>query len=78
VATTGQSPNAPLGIADRFNPFGAQYLADPYPPLSEAREATPAFYSADLHHWRYAPIRMFARILVGAFIVLTHEGEIYA
>ncbi|HET7487370.1 MAG TPA: cytochrome P450 [Acidimicrobiales bacterium] len=44
----------------RFDPFGADYLADPYPQLAEAREAAPAFYSPALDHWvvtRYDDIR---------------------
>jgi cytochrome P450 len=44
---------------DRFDPFSADYLADPYPRLAEARAETPAFYAADLDMWvvsRYADI----------------------
>src|SRR3954453_15177370 len=37
-----------VGIAERFDPFGAEYLADPYPHLALAREATPVFYSPAL------------------------------
>ena len=40
-----------VGIAGRFDPFGPQYLADPYPHLAQARDATPAFYSPALDHW---------------------------
>ena len=49
-----------VAIAGQFDPFGAEYLADPYPHLARAREATPAFYSAPLDHWivtRYDDIR---------------------
>ncbi|MEA2829181.1 MAG: hypothetical protein QOG43_3620 [Actinomycetota bacterium] len=49
-----------VAIAGRFDPFGAEYLADPYPHLAEARDATPAFYSPPLDHWvvtRYDDIR---------------------
>ena len=49
-----------VAIAGRFDPFGAEYLADPYPHLALAREATPAFYSAPLDYWivtRYEDIR---------------------
>jgi len=51
-------------ITDRFDPFGADYLADPYPTLAIARDAAPAFYSADLDHWivtRYADVRHVLR-----------------
>jgi len=51
-------------IADRFDPFSADYLADPYPTLANARDAAPAFYSADLDHWvvtRYADVRHVLR-----------------
>jgi hypothetical protein len=51
-------------IADYFDPFGADYLADPYPTLAVARDAAPAFYSADLDHWvvtRYADVRHVLR-----------------
>jgi cytochrome P450 len=44
---------------DRFDPFSADYLADPYPQLTEARAETPVFYAADLDMWvvsRYADI----------------------
>jgi cytochrome P450 len=44
---------------DRFDPFSADYLADPYPRLAAARAETPAFYAADLDMWvvsRYADI----------------------
>jgi cytochrome P450 len=64
MAATRQSANAPLGIADRFDPFSAEYLAEPYPILSEAREAAPTFYSADLDHWmvtRYSDVREVLR-----------------
>ncbi len=50
----------PVAIARRFDPFGAEYLADPYPHLARARDATPAFYSPALDHWvvtRYDDIR---------------------
>jgi len=49
-----------VGIASRFDPFGAEYLDDPYPHLALAREATPVFYSPALDHWvvtRYDDIR---------------------
>jgi cytochrome P450 len=49
-----------VAIAGRFDPFGADYLADPYPHLAQARDATPAFYSPPLDHWvvtRYDDIR---------------------
>jgi len=53
-----------VGIADRFDPFSADYLADPYPMLADARDAAPVFYSADLDHWvvtRYADVRHVLR-----------------
>ena len=51
-------------IIDRFDPFTADYLADPYPTFAVARDAAPAFYSADLDHWvvtRYADVRYVLR-----------------
>ena len=47
-------------VDDRFEPFSAAYLADPYPALKHLRETAPAFYDADLDHWivtRYADVR---------------------
>ena len=44
---------------DRFDPFSADYLADPYPQLARARADAPVFYAADLDMWvvtRYADI----------------------
>jgi cytochrome P450 len=44
---------------DRFDPFSADYLADPYPHLARARADAPVFYAADLDMWvvsRYADI----------------------
>jgi len=31
-------------LGSRFDPLNADYLLDPYPFLSEAREIAPAFY----------------------------------
>jgi cytochrome P450 len=45
------SPSAPPTIVERFDPFSAEYLADPYPTLRELRETTRAFYSSALDHW---------------------------
>jgi cytochrome P450 len=64
MKATEQSATASSGIADRFNPFGVEFLTDPFPILSEIREAAPAFYSADLDHWvitRYAEVRFILR-----------------
>lgn len=64
MAATGQSANSVFGIVGGFNPFSAEYLADPYPILRDAREAAPAFYSADLDHWvvtQYADVRHVLR-----------------
>jgi cytochrome P450 len=64
MVATEQSANASLGIADRFDPFSVEFLTDPFPILSEIREAAPAFYSADLDHWvitRYAEVRFILR-----------------
>jgi len=36
---------------DRFDPFSADYLADPYPHLARARADAPVFYAADLDMW---------------------------
>jgi cytochrome P450 len=43
-----------------FEPFGAEYLKDPYPFMAHAREVAPAFYSAEFDYWivtRYEDIR---------------------
>ncbi len=64
MAVTQRPANVSPGMADRFDPFSAEYLADPYPILSDVREAAPAFYSADLDHWivtRYADVRLVLR-----------------
>ena len=45
------SPSAPPTIVERFDPFSAEYLADPYPTLRELRETTRAFYSSALDRW---------------------------
>lgn len=47
-------------ITAQFDPLSDDYLADPYPHISEAREAAPVFYSEKLDHWvvtRYNLIR---------------------
>jgi cytochrome P450 len=47
-------------IGLQFDPFNDDYLADPYPLISEARRAAPVFYSERLDHWvvtRYHLIR---------------------
>jgi cytochrome P450 len=54
------APSAPPAILERFDPFSAEYLADPYPTLRKLREITRAFYSRALDHWvvtRYADVR---------------------
>ena len=54
------SPSAPSTIVERFDPFSAEYLADPYPTLRELRETTRAFYSSALDYWvvtSYADVR---------------------
>ena len=64
MAAIEQSASTPFGIADHFNPFSAEYLADPYPILTDVREAAPVFYSADLGHWvitRYSDVRQVFR-----------------
>jgi len=37
--------------ADDFDPFSADYLADPYPILNRLREHTPVFYAPELDMW---------------------------
>jgi cytochrome P450 len=47
-------------LGSGFDPLGDDYLADPYPLMSEARTAAPVFYSEKLDHWvvtRYRLIR---------------------
>jgi cytochrome P450 len=54
------SPSTPPTIEERFDPFSAEYLADPYPTLRELRETTRAFYSPAIDHWvvtNYADVR---------------------
>jgi cytochrome P450 len=56
----GEQAVGTADIASRFDPFSAEYLADPYPILAEARDATPAFFAPALDHWivtRYDDIR---------------------
>ena len=51
----------PLG---RFDPLSPDYLADPYPFLSAAAKAAPAFYCEAIDHWvvtRYHDIRHIFR-----------------
>jgi cytochrome P450 len=55
---------ASSAIVERFDPFSAGYLADPYPMLRELRETTRAFYSPFLDHWvvtNYADVRHILR-----------------
>jgi cytochrome P450 len=43
-----------------FDPFGADFLADPYPVFASYRHNAPVFYSADLDYWvlaRYVDVR---------------------
>lgn len=47
-----------------FDPFSPAYLANPYPALSAARVAAPAFHSPELQHWvvtRHHDIRRIFR-----------------
>ena len=54
-------PSAPPTIVERFDPFSAEYLADPYPTLRALRETIAGvFYSSALDHWvvtNYADVR---------------------
>ncbi len=51
----------PVTAAGRtFDPFGADYLQDPYPHLREIRAQEPVFFSPDLDYWvvsRYEDVR---------------------
>jgi cytochrome P450 len=40
-----------MPIGARFDPLDAAYLDDPYPYLSEARQAAPVFYAKSIGHW---------------------------
>jgi cytochrome P450 len=54
------SPSVPPTIVERFDPFSAEYLTDPYPTLREMRQTTRAFHSSALDHWvvtNYADVR---------------------
>ena len=47
-------------LGSRFDPLSSDYLLDPYPLLSEAREIAPAFYCDAVQHWvvtRHADIK---------------------
>ena len=47
-------------LGSRFDPLSADYLLDPYPFLSEAREVAPVFYCDAIQHWivtRHADIK---------------------
>ncbi|NOX28426.1 MAG: cytochrome P450 [Actinobacteria bacterium] len=47
-----------------FDPFDADYLADPYPLMNAAREFAPAFFNERLGHWivtRHADIKQILR-----------------
>jgi cytochrome P450 len=51
-------------LGSRFDPLSADYLLDPYPLLSEAREIAPAFYCDAIRHWvvtRHADIKTIFR-----------------
>jgi cytochrome P450 len=64
MAVNEPAANASPRLADRFDPFSTEFLNNPYPVLSNVREAAPAFYSADLDHWvitRYAEVRLILR-----------------
>src|SRR5882724_2491020 len=57
-------PSEHRSIGSRFDPLSDAYLADPYPFLTEAREAAPAFYCDAIDHWivtRYHDIRHIFR-----------------
>lgn len=60
IQRDGLSPNRELTmraehfdrpVAARFDPFDADYLADPYPTLAAVREQAPVFHSAELDMW---------------------------
>src|SRR5262245_24915262 len=47
-----------------FDPFGAAFLADPYPFFARYRRGAPVFYSPELDYWvlsRYADVRTALR-----------------
>ena len=47
--------------AENFDPFSADYLADPYPQLRELREREPVFFSPELDYWvvtRYEDVQL--------------------
>ena len=51
-------------LGARFDPLSADYLVDPYPFLSQAREIAPAFYCDAIGHWvvtRHADIKAIFR-----------------
>jgi cytochrome P450 len=58
-------PNvSPESIGATFDPLSEGFLADPYPYMTEARKAAPAFYCDAIDHWivtRYHDIRHIFR-----------------
>jgi cytochrome P450 len=53
-----------VALAERLNPFGGEYLSDPYHIFAEAREESAAYYSEDLDYWiltRYDDIKRVIR-----------------
>jgi cytochrome P450 len=55
---------SPRSFGADFDPLSEAYLADPYPFLTAAREAAPAFYCEAIDHWivtRYHDIRHIFR-----------------
>lgn len=60
--TNGSLPTG--SIESRFDPLAEDYLRDPYPHLTEARQHAPAFHSERLDHWavtRYDDVRHILR-----------------
>ncbi|HMN81372.1 MAG TPA: cytochrome P450 [Burkholderiaceae bacterium] len=53
LSTEAASPQAgPITEASlRYDPFSAQYLADPFPMLASLRQSEPVFFSPDLGTW---------------------------
>ena len=80
----GAAPGTDTNVTPRsfgadFDPLSEAYLADPYPFLTEAREAAPAFYCDAIDHCIHlrpgdTALALHERALRGAIArMLTHE-----
>jgi cytochrome P450 len=66
-------------IRSGFNPLGDDYLADPYPFMSEARNAAPVFYSQNLDHWVVTRYRLIREVFLdpGVFSAANANSPVF-